>query len=160
MTQDEITAAIDEAFAVSAQLQGMLAIEMVGSARYLPDPKDVDYVILFDSPQLMSTAAEVLMDEGWTPESQYFGTGVFFVLRQGHFNFILTATATWYSDYIVAAKTCETLLLKEKRDRIIVNQIIRDKRSPEDAKCIADAWVRRNASYQVMPVAEGQRPEA
>lgn len=118
-------------------LAGVEKFALVGSAMYMPAAKDVDFAALLDiftDPDAMCDALERQgfdrcngeeyggMPDGWA------------AMRKGNLNLIFTAVPDWFDDYVLAMEVCKLLKLTDKKDRIAVCRVVRDKLSAEAAR--------------------------
>jgi hypothetical protein len=109
-----------------ARHKQVLAFDIVGSARYSDDAKDVDILVLADYPDFCG--ARWMFGNTWTlcagkydDQTDKWGT-----LRKGNANLIVTVDRGWYDRMKVASEVCAALKLMDKGDRIVVHRVVRD----------------------------------
>ena len=112
---------------------------LVGSAAYMHEPNDVDYIVLTRGPWV--DLAQYFVEKGWQEcgeydagEEQRWGA-----IRLGDLNFMLTDDGQFMDDYVKATELCKALNLQTKKERIIVCRIVRDGCNAAEALAAAAA---------------------
>jgi hypothetical protein len=106
--------------------------QLVGSALYHPEPKDLDFLVLVDHKDFLMGARWAFGSE-WDLCGDYDLTGdLWGAIRKGNVNLILTVDAAWYDRAALANEVCHTLKLMDKADRMAVYRVIRDGRKADD----------------------------
>lgn len=109
--------------------------ELIGSALYLPDPKDLDIAVLLRQPSMFETFTCFTFEErltnwdGWKSCSEYeVGAkfGDWCSVRRGNVNLMLTQSKEFFNGYVSAMEVCKALNLQTKYERVIVCMIVRD----------------------------------
>lgn len=112
--------------------------QLVGSAMYMQNPNDVDYLILLKpatDPNYI--AKELEIRENWviskieSPDSPKFIS-----IRNGNLNFLITTDREYYYGFVRAMEVCLALKLECKADRIKVCRIIRDGKMANDVNLV------------------------
>lgn len=115
--------------------------QLVGSACYHPDPKDVDFLVLLDAKSFLTDGRWAFGADWHLNAGEYSDTDESWgSLRRGDLNLICTVDAEWYERAVVANEVCCALQLQDKGDRIVVYRVVRDKYNAEQAR------VRRDGS--------------
>ena len=132
----DIKAEIEAGKKVIAGLPDVICFSLIGSAMYLEDANDVDFVVLTEWRKASSLACE-LINKGWSPCSNYevsddTKVGQFEAVRLGNLNLIITYDLKFYTDYKTAMEVCKALRLIHREDRVAVCQIVRDGRSANE----------------------------
>jgi hypothetical protein len=143
----------------------VLDFQLVGSAVYHPEPKDVDFLVLVKDlpPRQKRSIGDQLEDilDGDVPA----GMGPGFLcgarwafgpdwtlcageyddqndewgaIRRGGLNLIITIDPEWYKRAAVANEVCAALKLMDKGDRVVVYRVIRDGYTAEQANARRD----------------------
>lgn len=126
----DIKATAAEAERIIAGLPGVLASRMIGSATYLPDPIDVDYLIHVNAGCAVAYVGENLAS--FMNCGEYDTTyGAWAAVRKGGINIIVTIDAQFYNLFGRATEVCKALRLVHKDQRVAVCQIVRDGKTSE-----------------------------
>lgn len=150
MTLDHLSPAdqraIAEALAEVRAMPGVSDVRLIGSALYLPSPKDHDFAVLVPVQSqflgLQQSLAEQVNPWSFCSEDYKDMTAEWTSLRRNSVNLMITQSLQFFNDYCKAMEVCKVLNLVHKRDRIAVCQIIRDGKTADDilaARKIADA---------------------
>ena len=117
---------------------------LIGSAAWLPQPKDVDYIVLIEDsdergPDFSVTAfCNALLPQGFENCGDYeMAMNGWNAVRRDDLNLIVTAVEDSYHAYRKAMIVCQALNLTDKKDRRMVCRILRDDLSLDEAK---DKW--------------------
>lgn len=123
----------------------VLSFKLVGSACYMPEPKDIDFLVLVDW-----TPDDFLADgtfgaevRWWWPgfdlcEGEYDDKGdQWLAVRKGDINLIVTHDKGWYERASLANSVCHLLKLENKVDRVAVYRLVRDGQGVEQARATA-----------------------
>lgn len=132
-----LQATIDEGDAYLRTLPGVSAWRLIGSAQYLPEAQvnDVDFAVLLQPALDPARYATSLEETGWGKCSEYDQTtGLWFAVRRGDLNLMLTSDPEFYEKYLRAMEVCQGLRLAEKAHRIVVCSIVRDGLSAAEAR--------------------------
>mgnify|MGYP001236544418 CR=1 FL=1 len=132
-----LQATIDEGNAFLCTLSSVAAWRLIGSAQYLPADQvnDVDFAVLLQSELDPARYATNLQDTGWGKCSEYDQTtGLWFAVRRGDLNLMLTSDPGFYEKYLLAMEVCQGLRLAEKAQRVAVCAIVRDGLSAAEAR--------------------------
>lgn len=108
--------------------------QLVGSAVYAHDPKDVDFLVLVEGDDISDVLDEF---DGYSPCGEYDDDGSWAAIRSGDINLIVTVDPEWYERAALANEVCHALRLQDKKDRIIAYRVIRDGLSAEKAREVA-----------------------
>lgn len=116
---------------------------VVGSALYLEEANDVDFVVLLrkESDPLakgfdLMNFRDRLKAIAWEQCGEY-DTGPDFTwtaVRKGNLNWMLTTSPTFFAGYVTAMEVCRGLNLQTKADRILVCRIVRDGMTATEAR--------------------------
>jgi hypothetical protein len=142
---------VDTALMLS-QHKRVLDYAIVGSARYLDEAKDLDFLVLAEGHAFMAlTNANGDWDDDHQSVRWMFGsdwtlcggeyddqTDKWGAIRNGNVNLIVTVERDWYDRMKVASEVCTALKLADKGDRIVVHRVIRDGYSAEEANSKRD----------------------
>lgn len=112
------------------------SVELIGSATYIPEPQDVDIMILvYDrDPYLEQCASKGFIG---LPNPDYPDEWV--SLKRGGVNLLITSDDKYFLDSQVAAWVCQGLGLQTRKQRVIVHRIIVDNYSAQGAaESVAD----------------------
>lgn len=122
---------IRQARAIIAALPDVVDSALIGSASYLPAEmvEDVDFAVLLDGTK--RHAGEYTNDmaerDGWRLCGEYdTDHGLWFAVRKGNHNFMVTHDRGFFDRYRTAMEVCKHLKLQSKADRIGVCKIVRD----------------------------------
>jgi len=128
---------------------------LIGSAAWLPQPKDVDYIVLIEDsdergPDFSVTAfCNALLPQGFENCGDYeMAMNGWNAVRRDDLNLIVTAVEDSYHAYRKAMIVCQALNLTDKKDRRMVCRILRDDLSLDEAK---DKW---NTEAQIEAAAQ------
>lgn len=111
---------------------------VVGSALYLGEANDVDFVVLLGKGFDLLEFQDRLKALAWEKCGEY-DTGPDFTwtaVRKENLNWMLTTSPTFFAGYVTAMEVCRGLNLQTKADRIMVCRIVRDGMTATEA-CIA-----------------------
>lgn len=128
MNPDQVKAAIAEgqrfleSFAPAVRRHAI-----VGSALYLPDPTDVDFVVELNT-DCFAWASDLLNSaQNWTVCGDYdTREGRWLAVRNGFVNLMLTHDPKFFDGYVLAMEVSKALNLQSKAERIAVCRVIRD----------------------------------
>jgi hypothetical protein len=114
------------------------AFELVGSALYHPEPKDVDFAVYMKGHEVGSLIAEhfedfLLCDAEYDDQDHKWAA-----IRRGQVNLIVTVDEEWFERMVLASKVCHALKLQDKGDRIVVHRVVRDGYEPDAANARRD----------------------
>lgn len=126
----DIKATAAEAERIIAGLPRVLASRMIGSATYLPDPSDVDYLVHVDTSwatEYVGAHLAAFMNCGEYDTAD----GAWAAVRKGDLNIIVTTDAQFYNLFGRATEVCKALQLVHKDQRVAVCQIVRDGKTAE-----------------------------
>lgn len=99
------------------------SFQLFGSASYLPDPKDVDFIVLLADGDCIHDALPSL---SWSAVYNACAPEVYWrAARDGDINYIVTTCQDFYDKSILANEVCAALNLQDKDDRVKVFTIIR-----------------------------------
>jgi hypothetical protein len=120
--------------------------QLVGSACYHKEPKDVDFLVQvepLDPLEEPSFPYRWAFGNGWAvPEGEYDDQdGRWYAMRKGDINLIITSDPAWYDRAVIANSVCHLLELQSKRDRVAVYRLLRDGQSIEQARASAKASI-------------------
>lgn len=113
-------------------------IELIGSATYMTDHKDIDLAVYCGSAYAAEQLNLDLTTDGgkWKMCSENYDRmkeqNYWFSVRMGVFNLMVTWKREFFTDYILAMEVCKVLHLTSKEDRIAVCQVVRDRRPAAD----------------------------
>jgi hypothetical protein len=111
----------------------------VGSALYLDEAKDLDFLVLVDTGGASWLPARWWFDGFTLCGGEYDDqTEKWGATRKGLVNLIITVDPEWYSRMLTASAVCEALKLTDKGDRIVVHRVVRDGYDPEAANARRD----------------------
>jgi hypothetical protein len=130
-----------DACSMLSAIPAVQKFQMVGSACYHPEPKDVDFLVLVEgAPGFFGDiedcdGAKFLFGSGWeTCSGEYDDMDdKWGALRKGYVNLIVTIDPAWYERAKLANEVCCALKLMDKGDRIVAYRVIRDGYSAEVA---------------------------
>lgn len=108
-------------------LPGIVESCLIGSSVYLPNPKDIDVLILVR--YNAQNYAENLISQGWAScasEEYDLGDSDWHAVRKGNFNLIITDDADFYKKFRAAMLVCQYLKIESKEQRIKICRIVRD----------------------------------
>jgi hypothetical protein len=114
---------------IVSMLPGVVDSTLVGSAAYLNNPKDIDFLILLQPEYDLIQYKDGLLTRLWEDCSNqdYLGMGsTWFSVRQDNINLIITSDQKFFDGYKRATEVCKALRLESKSDRIAVHYIVRD----------------------------------
>lgn len=139
MTAANITAELAEA---QALLEGMApyVVEhaLIGSSMYLPREScnDVDVLVLVGGCEYMDPISDLVLNKGFVPCGEQYecASGTWGAARRGGLNLIITHEKQFYDDYLRAMEVCKALRLAEKKDRVAVCKVVRDRMSAADVR--------------------------
>jgi hypothetical protein len=120
---------IDQALTTHRWMAGVTHAEVLGSALFMENPRDIDIgVLVTDFQDFM----EARMEEGWEACGDYSMSGTDWgSIRKGDINLIVMSDPARMEAFHLAMQVCKYLNLTDKKDRVAVCQIVRDK---------VDAW--------------------
>lgn len=130
IVKDEMVLAIN--FLETLRPQGLRDWALVGSAAWMPDPADIDFIVRIENPVGLYS---YLTSLGWQDCDKigvYEMQGEWMAVRKGNINLLLTADRDWMTRMIQATEVCKYLRLTDKSQRVAVNQIIRDGKLADD----------------------------
>lgn len=132
----EIVAASSE----FAECKHIKEFDLVGSAVYHPEPKDIDFLVLIEDEDVLSAARYLPGMQSWTTKTGEYDDedGKWGSFRAGNINVILTVDKGWYDRAKLANEVCHALKLMDKGDRIVVYRVIRDGYTAEQANSRRD----------------------
>lgn len=123
----DVKAVTAEAEALLRGMPEVLKFHLIGSAMYMPEPRDVDFVVLIDAAHNAVDFTTDLHHEEWGICGEYEGEeGIWAAIRKGPINLIVTHDAPFYEKYVVGMEVCKALKLEHREDRVAVCQIVRD----------------------------------
>lgn len=126
----DIKATAAEAERIIAGLPKVVASRMIGSATYLSDPFDVDYLVQVDAGCAVEYVGGHLAS--FMSCGEYDTTdGAWAAVRKGGVNIIVTIDAQFYDLFGRATEVCKALRLVHKDQRVAVCQIVRDGKTAE-----------------------------
>lgn len=133
----DVKAEIEEGKKIIANLPYVRDFCLIGSAMYLDDANDVDFLVLTELAVPANEFAYRLVNAGWSPCSKYevsdgSGCSPFAAVRLGNLNLIITHDTKFYERYKTAMEVCKALRLVHREDRIAVCQIVRDGRIADE----------------------------
>ncbi len=119
---------IERGTALVRSMPAVTGFALIGSASYLPEQaQDVDFAVMLADGQHAVDYCVALEPQGFTPCGQYDGVGgIWYAVRHGHVNLIVTHDRKFYDGYLLAMEVCKVLRLANKEDRIAVCQVVRD----------------------------------
>lgn len=112
-------------------MENVVDYALIGSASYLPEDTvdDIDFAVLLDGKTRHAgeyTSAMATQD-GWRLCGEYdTDKGLWFAVRKGNLNFMVTHDRGFFDRYCAATEVCKYLKLQNKADRIAVCKIVRD----------------------------------
>lgn len=111
---------------------GSFSYAFVGSAGIVPEPKDLDILVLVSD---LGEALQFFNDFGCDQDGTetYDTVDTWFATRYGLLNFIVTDQIEWFDRAQVAQDLCQTLQLQDKQQRKLVWQIILHERTGAEA---------------------------
>lgn len=122
-------------------LPNVLKYARVGSATYLNEANDVDFMVLIDSTKNQSALNPPVMDYcqrltiigfSWCDDYDR-KEGEWQAMKMNHLNLIITDSTERFDKQIVATEVCKYLHLTKKHDRIAICRIVRDGLTSEQA---------------------------
>lgn len=129
ISQTPLEVEIEKFCGVARKLPGAIHVELLGSALYLENPNDIDIGVLVED---FSKFMQDRLVEGWESTGDYSMSGTDWgSIHLGKINMIVMADPDRMERFHLAMQVCKYLNLTEKKDRIAVCQIVRDK---------VDAW--------------------
>lgn len=142
LTAEQVAAAVAEARALLVGNPAVREFCQIGSSVYLPEPKDVDYIVRVgganDGSDHVAAFCGELNINGWEFCGEYTETlNGWNSIRKGDVNLIVTSDPAQFNAYRGAMEVCRALHLTKKSDRRLVCRIIRDDMSAEDARALA-----------------------
>lgn len=129
------------------EIPEVVKFRLIGSALYLPDPKDLDIAVLLRQSRVFETFTCFTFEEHlktfdrWESCSDYEVGGKFgdwCSVRRGNVNLMITQSVPFFEGYAKAMEICKALNLQTKYERVIVCMMVRDGLSANEA--IAKAW--------------------
>jgi hypothetical protein len=122
-----------------------LQFSIVGSAVYMPDPKDVDIAVLLSEGSRLSdfctmisaSKGSLLQGRGWDycgEQYEFQQQDKWQAMRKGNINLLITVDKEWYVDACTASDVCAALNLQSKGDRVRVHRVVRERMSWESAR--------------------------
>lgn len=137
----DIAAEVEAGRAFIATLDGVQEFSLIGSALYMPDANDVDFAVRIDPSMNAVDFASKLHNDGWGNCGEYDGVGgIWAAIRRENLNLMVTHDADFYAGYVTAMEVCKALGLRNKHERIAVCQIVRDKKTAEEAWAYWTPW--------------------
>lgn len=138
-TDMTVAEAIQYAADMLTPLKEVASFEVIGSASYLPDPADVDVLVLMAEGFDALVFASDLGNTGWGNCGNYdMMEGSWAAVRRETLNLIVTHDKRFYDAFIAATEVCKALHLTDKADRIAVCGIVRDGKKAADYKTSKD----------------------
>ena len=141
MTPDQVKQTRADAEKFLSKTEGVIDHDLIGSAAWLPDPKDVDYIVLIKEDELSGADYTVtafcngLLPLGFENCGDYeMAMNGWNAVRRGDLNLIVTAVEESYHAYRKAMIVCQALNLIDKKDRRMVCRILRDDMPIEEAR--------------------------
>ncbi len=133
--RENINVGIEAGCTLISGLPGVKAFTPAGSATYLNEANDIDFLILVDESEVsyedFCTNLRVL---GFIDCGEDYEEGKFAALRLNDLNFIVIKDQGFYERFQLAIRVNECLHLEKKADRMAVCWIIRDGLTPEQVK--------------------------
>lgn len=124
-TKTPLEALIEQTLELVHKMDGVLHCELMGSAMYLENPNDIDIGVLVE---LFGDFMQARLEEGWESCGDYSMSGSDWgSIRKGKINLIVMADPARMERFHAALQVCKYLELKDKKDRVAVCQIVRDK---------------------------------
>lgn len=122
---------IDAGRALIASLPNVIDSALIGSAMYLPNPADIDFLVLIEDNAM--NRAKDMEGDGWGKCGEYDSEeGVWCAIRRKEVNLILTHDPGRFARFKTSMEVCKALHLEHKEDRIAVCQIVRDGKTADD----------------------------
>ena len=115
-----------------ATMPGYKRHQLIGSTYILGKGKDRDTLVLVEN---AVAARSALIEEGWHCESdtaEQYNDALFYSLRLGEKNALITADEAYYDRFIAAAEVCKYLaqegaeLVNHREHRVMIHKIVRD----------------------------------
>lgn len=121
---------IQRAEELIAKMEFVTDSKMIGSASYMPEAaEDVDYLLLVKGNAIALGGAMESVG-GWENCSDYEGVpeneSLWTAIRKGFLNLMLTHDKAFFDKFVAATEVCKALKLTEKKDRVMVCQIVRE----------------------------------
>lgn len=136
------------AFEEVRKLPHLSNLNLLGSALYLPNPTDIDIGALLHPGYSLAQYGVMLAERGWQLQGNYHGAGpTWNSFTKGDVNLLVMTSRERMEKFVLAMRVCEGLQLKERGDRIIVCQIIRDGMDPDTARMIARDLIKNQESF-------------
>lgn len=119
----------------------VLMFDIVGSGLYMPDPKDIDFVVLIDGGNALTWLPSTEGNQG-SPDRAWECCGELYddqsqlwrAIRKGDVNLLVTTDRKWFDGCAQAAAVCAALNLQSKADRVRVHRVIREDYNWEAAR--------------------------